>query len=888
MTKHLLFGVALGGALCVAAADFVWWEGESAVAHNFNNFEWRGDRLQKRHGLSGGDWLTQNGSRGAEEIFARYEISAPADGQYFFWARKFWKHGPFRWRFDDGEWQVCGPDVALADSFEFQTHIVANWVSLGKVKLTKGPHRFELRLLAQAGENSTACFDAFLLTPRFFEPRGKLKPGEKSGLAEPGWWAVEPDADPFAKIALLDLRSLNEKEAGRSGFVRADGSQFRLGNGKPVKFWGVNAGPDIVRMSREQVDYLAARLAKNGVNLVRFHGAIFDRDARDPKTVDAKFLGDLFYFVTAMKNQGIYTTLSFYFPLWFDIQPHYGIAGYDRTENKKPFALLYFEPQMQEIYKAWLKTLLTEKNPHTGRALGQEPAVASVELVNEDSYFFWTFSANNIPEPQLAKLEKKFGDWLAQKYGSVAGALAAWPNEKHPRDHAASGRVGLYDAWHMTRDGSRAGGPDKRKRMSDQVQFLAENQRAFYAQMVAFIRNDLGAKNLVSASNWTTADETTLGALERYTYTATDVIDFHGYFEGKHEGEGASYSIRTGHTFADRAAVLDPAGPPLAWIQYEGHPHIISEIGWTPPNRYRADLPFLCSAYGALQGMDGYYFFALNSAGWSGTLPKFPVNTPSVLGQFPAAALQYRRGDVKEAPTLIHQVLDLEDLFALKGSGVLEPQKLDALRAADVPAGGAASGVAVSSIDPLALFVGRVTRSFGKDRSPAVLTDLTPFLDRGRKIIRSVTGELTWDYGRGLVTVNTPRSQGATGFLSRAGRIELDDAAIESQNKYGTIHIISLDDAPLSQSRKILIQAFTEEQPYGWRVDQKGKLLDVGQPPMNVKNIEAVVRLKSRGKAKVSGLDEHGYAQRRVEIEAKDGQISILLPADKLYTIVQR
>jgi hypothetical protein len=39
-------------------------------------------------------------------------------GEYAFWVRKFWKHGPFRWRFDSmpaGEWRELGPNPALAD-----------------------------------------------------------------------------------------------------------------------------------------------------------------------------------------------------------------------------------------------------------------------------------------------------------------------------------------------------------------------------------------------------------------------------------------------------------------------------------------------------------------------------------------------------------------------------------------------------------------------------------------------------------------------------------------------------------------------------------------------------------------------------------------------------
>ena len=34
------------------------------------------------------------------------------------------------------------------------------------------------------------------------------------------------------------------------------------------------------------------------------------------------------------------------------------------------------------------------------------------EIINEDSYFFWTFNPQAVPEPELKILEAQFGDWL--------------------------------------------------------------------------------------------------------------------------------------------------------------------------------------------------------------------------------------------------------------------------------------------------------------------------------------------------------------------------------------------------------------------------------------------------------------------------------------------
>ena len=338
----------------------VWWEAENVQDTNFparTSFS-SSTFPAKKYALSEGEWLCNEGERQGGEAFAAYKIRVAKAARYKLWARKFWKHGPFRWRFDSGDWRVCGREVALADSVEIRTHLCANWVYLGEVELTGGEHAFELRLLAAPGEKLTACFDCFLLTTGVFMPRGPLKPGERSGQADPDYFPFEPGIDPFSSCALIDLRDLNERQAGEQGFVRRRGDGFTLADGKPVRFWAVNLNAENAGGDRASVGYLARKLAKLGVNMVRYHGALFDAAAPDPAKVDKRKLDDLHYLVAAMKRQGIYTYLSFYFPLWFAVKPGYGIKGYDAAEEKIPFTLLFHEPRMQEIHRAWLAGIL--------------------------------------------------------------------------------------------------------------------------------------------------------------------------------------------------------------------------------------------------------------------------------------------------------------------------------------------------------------------------------------------------------------------------------------------------------------------------------------------------------------------------------------------------
>ncbi|HEX6972033.1 MAG TPA: hypothetical protein VF234_07420, partial [Limnochordia bacterium] len=568
---------------------------------------------------------------------------------------------------------------------------------------------------------------------------------------------------------------------------------------------------------------------------------------------------------------------------WFDVRPSDGIPGYDTIDNKHPFALIFFNERLQALHKRWLDALLTTPNPYTGQPLAKEPAIALIELVNEDSFFFWTFSKRQIPAQQWEELEQRFGAWLADRYGSVEAAIAAWGGPSLPSDDPAQGQAGLYEAWYMTRDGL----PQvNRRRISDQVRFLAELQRRFYAETVRYVREELGASSLIVASNWTVADPLLLDPIERYTYTAADVVDRHGYVQGKHEGEGASYSVRIGHTYEDLAAVTVPASLPLAVIQVEGYPHIISELGWPSPNRYRADALILSAAYAGLQGLDGLFFFAVgNNFLNDQSISKFSLSTPLMAGGFPAAALLYRRGDVTSPPPVIRQAVGLEQLYALRGAGGATAQALDAARLGEAPLGSA--GAEGGGIDPLAPYVGPVVRAYTGSGSSA--EPLEGAIDRQARVIRSRTGELVWRWGDGIVTIDTPRSQGAAGFLGKAGRIELTDVTLEVQNPFASVVVTALDDLPLSRSKKILVQALTEDQPYGFRVDQ-GRIVALGGPPFEVRRIDAAVELRVAGPIRVVALDENGYARPDpVAVTAESGGgVRIQLRPDALYHVILR
>ena len=192
--------------------------------------------------------------------------------------------------------------------------------------------------------------------------------------------------------------------------------------------------------------------------------------------VDPAKIQRAFDVVETMKAEGIYTHFSIYFPLWFDPPADLDwLPGYDGKTH--PFATLYFNPKFQEKYRSWWKALLTTPSPTTGKRLIDEPAVFGAELINEDSFFFWTFNDKNIPDPQLRILEQQFGEWLKSKYGSLDKAFAAWNGQKIDRDTPAEGRIGFRPLWNIAHE--------RTPRDQDTARFLTEAQRRFYDETYA-------------------------------------------------------------------------------------------------------------------------------------------------------------------------------------------------------------------------------------------------------------------------------------------------------------------------------------------------------------------------------------------------------------------
>ena len=168
-------------------------------------------------------------------------------------------------------------------------------------------------------------------------------------------------------------------------------------------------------------------------------------------------------------------------------------------------------------------------------------------------------------------------------------------------------------------------------------------------------------------------------------------------------------------------------------------------------------------------------------------------------------------------------------------------------------------------IDPLVHYAGRVAVSFVDGPGSTTVSALAPLVDHDGQVVKSSTGELRLDYGRGVLTLNAARAQGVSGALKQAGVTDLRDLQISSDLELGHIIAVSLDDKPLASAGRILLQVMSEEKESNRQTEavtaSVKRIVNIGGDPWRVKDLSGSVRFKSANASglKIQPLDFNGY-----------------------------
>ena len=606
--------------------------------------------------------------------------------------------------------------------------------------------------------------------------------GERFGLSDATNWPLD---NLDWKTAPVNLSFLNEKPAGKHGFVKAKGDSLVFADGTPARFWGTNlTAYTLFGNSREATCQQAKRLSALGFNLVRLHHHdstwvnpnIFgnSKSVKDTQRINAEMQDRIDTWIKCLKDEGIYVWLDLHVGRGFKAEDN--IYGFDEIRKGKQFAELkgynYVNITIQQAMKRFAEAYVTHVNPHTGLAYKDEPTIMAMLITNENDITHH-FGNSLLPDKNVPEHNRL--------YTGEAKAFSRLHNL--PEDK-------VWRSWEH--------GPSKL--------FLNDMERRFNVEMIDHLRK-LGVKVPIATTNtWGANPLSSLPAL-----TSGDIIDAHSY--------GGIGQLEKNPLFASGLihwiGAAQVAGKPLTVTEWNAEPFPI-------PDRHA--LPLYVSASAAHQGWDAMMLYAYSQEPFRGSgSPSnwHAYNDPGLLATLPAAALAYRRGDIKEAtttyafdpgPALFNQPISPANSPALRTA--MEKGKLIVA----MPATKELPWLLKGGIPANAIVLRDPAQAVIDAKTTEAVTD---------------TGELKRNWLKGVYTINTAKTQAVLGWIG-GEKIRLADTDFEVKTRSATVAVQSLDDVPVFQSKQILISLGARAVPK-----------DGNKTPFHVEPVEGKLSIKA-------------------------------------------
>ncbi|MGQ9696700.1 MAG: hypothetical protein ACUVRO_01740, partial [Armatimonadota bacterium] len=617
-----------------------------------------------------------------------------------------------------------------------------------------------------------------------------------------GWFqfpGTKPAQTPPSLVP-VDVSFIQDAPAGKHGFVTIRDGHFVFEDGTRARFWGTNIVASNPFRDHASARAVAERLAQSGCNMVRLHHMdaswaspnIFDNRYDDTQHFSETSLDNLDYLIAELKKRGIY--------IYMDLLVHRkfkagdGVRDWQQLENGAKVAA-HFNPRIIELQKKYAHDLLTHVNKYTGTRYVDEPAIAMMEVINE-STLFWADGYSSLPQSYQDEIRGLFEEWCSKKgiaapAGSVQDLL--------------------------------------RRRNRNVFAFLYELQTKSYQEIHNYLRS-IGVRVPITGSNhWEN------WAADVLSNAQLDYLDRHYYWDHPQGGYAPT------NTFNNTPMLMSPLSSliQLGKQRVAGKPFIVTEWNDCWINEYIAEGPILVAAYACLQDWDGVLQFDFYGPDWPSVMTSpFDIgNKPHVFGQWAAAALIFRRGDVSAARQVVRGLLN-----------------------EDVAVTGAPAGGDIASWVPL---VNRVELADQASAQPA--EQKGPWT--------SDTGELTWDGERGTLKVDTPRTKALLGFTS-GQEWNLGPIIIKPSTRFSAIALTSLTGEPLEQSKRMALWAVARAENSGMVYNRaRTSAVDPGRAPILVEPVVAEITIQGipSDRISVTAVDAWGSTVKALQVRSVQG-----------------
>ena len=630
-------------------------------------------------------------------------------------------------------------------------------------------------------------------------------------------------------------------------------------NGMEARFWGTNFNSAANFPPHHYSEKVALRLAKFGVNLVRFHQ--MDGDWSTPnifqftkgkrlestRQLDPESMDRLDYLIHCLKEQGIYVYMDLL--TYRRFRSGDGVVAADKIERDAARPYSNYDRHLIELQKEFCDQLWNHVNPYTKLAYKDDPVIVLTEITNENEMFG---HLQTITEPYRGQLEDMYMEWRA--------ARGLEPVERPVPFHD-------FADEHVT-------------------DFVMEVQTAYFDEMRQYMI-DIGVKIPITGTNWAVGGAGTLVSQKNM-----DFMDSHTYF---YNWGWKPYEKRVQTESMLRE--LDPWYSSLSVMRTLDRPFFVSEWDLPWPNEWRAESVLNLAAVSALQGWSGtaihtYRYDCRERSDMialpvtSDALAGIPYrsgvfdtyNDPAKFGLFYHAAIILRRGDVKEAVSSVECELPgvrVADMPGMEGKGGI----IQAYHMRPLLGTCEVSKVGVRQPGDVA----RAEKQLGVDQS---------HVDPNTNELCSDTGELYRNRAKRYATIDTPRTKAAYGLLGRAGTIELDGLKLECETDFAVVALSSLTDAALADSDNILLTAVGRADNSGAKYNSDHSLqYDIGHPPVMAEVIEVSVELTTNQTGfRIAGINSEGMICGPVDSEIRDGKLCFKLGGDfpSIYYLIQK
>ena len=205
-----------------------------------------------------------------------------------------------------------------------------------------------------------------------------------------------------------------------------------------------------------------------------------------------------------------------------------------------------------------------------------------------------------------------------------------------------------------------------------------------------------------------------------------------------------------------------------------------------------------------------------------------------------------------------------------------------------------------TAVDPLAFLVGPVEVKYDGDPSKNRVVDLSRYIDHDKKLVRSITGEVTLDYNIGLCTVDAPKAQGACGFLAKAGPDQppgpldpIDQPLCDDPRRLArrppARHLEANPDPDRDrrQADRVGHQGAPRSRAKAASRQPGLEVVSTGKAPWRIADAEFGLSIKNPGLTRATRLDTAGYPVEDVPITKAKNGVTLTPPTDTMYLLLE-